>query len=186
MRGQPVAVGIVDRSASFDDIMHEAQMMGRVRPHANVMTLKAVLLLPSKVGLVMDLAHSSLARAIWGLSTPGRGGGRPLAWPTQALPLMIGIAKGVAHLHASHVVHRDLKPANILLTREGTPKVADFGFSKAKPPSSVLHTLSGTPMYTAPEVLRGEYTAAADVWSVAMVLQQSIARLARSRKWRSR
>lgn len=47
--------------------------------------------------------------------------------------IMLGIARGIAYLHEEvepHVVHRDIKSSNILLDRDLTPKVADFGLSK--------------------------------------------------------
>ena len=50
------------------------------------------------------------------------------------LPLQLGIvmgaASGVSHLHAQGIVHRDLAARNVLLDREMTPKVADFGLSR--------------------------------------------------------
>src|SRR5205814_3771787 len=44
--------------------------------------------------------------------------------------IAVGVASGLAHLHARGLVHRDLKPANVLFDEEGRPKLADFGLAR--------------------------------------------------------
>jgi len=74
--------------------------------------------------------------------------------PRQAAQLLQTIARAVQFFHDRGIVHRDLKPANILLTAEGTPKVADFGLARFIEENNLL-TLSGdvvgTPSHMAPE-----------------------------------
>jgi serine/threonine-protein kinase CHEK2 len=72
-------------------------------------------------------------------------------------------------------VHRDIKPENILLIdRDLTVKLADFGLAKIIGEESFTTTLCGTPSYVAPEILeqgnRRRYTRAVDVWSLGVVL----------------
>lgn len=43
--------------------------------------------------------------------------------------LLVGVARGMAHVHAAGYLHRDLKPENVLVARDGTPKIADFGLA---------------------------------------------------------
>jgi serine/threonine protein kinase len=51
--------------------------------------------------------------------------------PEQARPLIKGMAEGLAYAHRKGIVHSDFKPANVFITRDGTPKVLDFGIARA-------------------------------------------------------
>jgi tRNA A-37 threonylcarbamoyl transferase component Bud32 len=87
-----------------------------------------------------------------------------------------GLADALAHVHAAGVVHRDVKPANILLTTEGTAKLADFGIALAE---GTRHTatgaLVGTAGFLAPEQIRGsQATAASDVHALGLVLLECL------------
>ena len=78
---------------------------------------------------------------------------------------------GLEYLHRNGIAHRDIKGANVLLSTDGTIKVADFGASKRMSnTSSLVGGIKGTPVFMAPEVIqnRGETMLwkKADVWSV--------------------
>lgn len=74
---------------------------------------------------------------------------------------------GLEYLHSQGRIHRDVKAGNILLTENGTVKLADFGSaSMASPANSFV----GTPYWMAPEVIlamdEGQYDGKVDVWSL--------------------
>jgi len=83
--------------------------------------------------------------------------GRP--WQ-ELVPLLGGVAAGVGALHAAGLVHRDLKPANVLLTDDGTPKLADLGIAAAI--GSRENAGGGSPFSASPQQLSGAEAAVAD------------------------
>lgn len=115
------------------------------------------------------------------------------------------LASALKFLRDRNLIHRDIKPQNLLLCpapvayREGKAniipykgsdnsydpttgletmpmlKIADFGFARSLPATSLAETLCGSPLYMAPEILRYEkYDAKADLWSVGTVLYEMV------------
>jgi hypothetical protein len=99
-------------------------------------------------------------------------------WPfLEAGRLVCTVAEAVHVAHKRGILHRDLKPANVLLTRDGTPKVGDFGLARQLDlpvPDSPAREMSGTPSYMAPEQARGEkgIGPVADVYSLGAILYE--------------
>lgn len=82
-------------------------------------------------------------------------------------------ASGLAAAHEAAVVHRDIKPDNILIRRDGTAKVADFGIARLVEEISrtMTGTVMGSPLYMAPEQIEGKTpTGALDVFALGSVL----------------
>jgi serine/threonine protein kinase len=88
------------------------------------------------------------------------------------------IASGLTAAHTAGVVHRDLKPANVMLTRDGTVKVLDFGMgSIVDDPDQTRLTSTGvslgTARYMAPEQFRAERVSApADLYALGCILYE--------------
>jgi serine/threonine protein kinase len=97
----------------------------------------------------------------------------------EALPIIAGMADGLAYAHRRGIVHADFKPANVFLTRDGVPKILDFGIARAvqvvegvRPESPDEDSVfSGfTITYAAPEVLEEkEPHTADDVFALGLV-----------------
>ncbi|KAF8069424.1 GRIK2 [Scenedesmus sp. PABB004] len=79
---------------------------------------------------------------------------------------------GLEYLHFHKVVHGDIKPENLLVSSNGELKISDFGCSRMADGKSSHTRLSGTPAFTAPELVSGNAADpfAADVWALGAVL----------------
>ncbi|HYC34087.1 MAG TPA: protein kinase [Gemmatimonadales bacterium] len=91
--------------------------------------------------------------------------------------LFLDVLDAVAHAHANLIVHRDLKPSNILVTRDGTVKLLDFGIAKLLEGTEESVALTGTglreltPEFAAPEqVDGGPVTTGTDVYALGVLL----------------
>lgn len=139
-------------------LWREAQAMAQLT-HPNVVAVHDVGVDEGQVYLVMELVESSTLRD-WLHAT------RP-SWPA-IVEMLVRAGHGLAAAHARGIVHRDFKPENVLVTADGTVKVADFGLANVEPRMAqgrtsvelissltATGTLLGTPLYMAPELLQG-------------------------------
>mmetsp|Transcript_7032 Transcript_7032/g.9158 ORF Transcript_7032/g.9158 Transcript_7032/m.9158 type:complete len:803 (+) Transcript_7032:90-2498(+) len=87
----------------------------------------------------------------------------------KAIFYSAGIMEGLSYMHRLGFVYRDLKPQNVLISNEGYPVIADFGF--AKHVTNKTFTFCGTPLYLAPEIIlnRG-HNWGADHWSLGVLV----------------
>ncbi|VVA91561.1 unnamed protein product [Arabis nemorensis] len=105
--------------------------------------------------------------------------GMQFDWSTRA-NICVGVAKGLAFLHEEvrpHVIHRDIKASNILLDKDLSPKISDFGLARLMP-ANMTHVstrVAGTIGYLAPEyAVRGQLTRKADIYSFGVLLMEIV------------
>jgi serine/threonine protein kinase len=162
---------------AFKALVVEARVASLLR-HVNVVAIHSVEMQSDVPFLVMEFVEgvnlAQLARSLVGIDMP---------IPRSALvEIGIGICDALDHAwsalrpngHALRIVHRDLKPSNVILSRDGTVKVADFGMAKLLSDLSTSQTgqQRGTPAYMAPEFLDGrkDYAPTSDLWAVGVTL----------------
>lgn len=92
---------------------------------------------------------------------------------TEALRIVLEVARALEGLRAAGLVHRDLKPGNIMISRDGAVKLIDLGFAgRGMEGSAGAGSTLGTPAYLAPEQARGELDldGRADIYSLGATL----------------
>ena len=98
--------------------------------------------------------------------------------PEIAAQIIIRVLAALQHAHQNGVVHRDIKPQNILIDKEGTVKVADFGIARMANAQTVSQTdesVMGSVYYFSPEQARGAAVdARSDIYSVGVVFYEML------------
>ncbi|TSC56105.1 MAG: WD40 repeat-containing protein [Parcubacteria group bacterium Gr01-1014_18] len=97
----------------------------------------------------------------------------------QRVHWIVGVLDALHYAHINGVIHRDIKPANIMLTKQGVPKLMDFGLAKdekAKQRLTAAGYIMGTPLYMSPEQVSNSsgVDCRADIYSVGATLYELI------------
>ena len=150
--------------------LREARLAGRLR-HANIVSALDCGNADGRFFMVMEFVEGEpLDRVL------KRRGALPEA---EALDLARGMAEALQHAWYHKVIHRDLKPQNVLLTKDGIPKVCDFGLCRDVrdlPHLTSLGLIHCTPEYSSPEQARGEkdIDVRADLYSLGITLYEML------------
>ncbi|XP_020242564.1 putative serine/threonine-protein kinase isoform X2 [Asparagus officinalis] len=121
------------------------------------------------------IENNSLAQTLLGANRSNI----QFSWKTRT-NISIGIARGLAFLHEEvrpPIIHRDIKASNILLDRDLTPKISDFGLARLLPPNAthVSTRVAGSRGYLAPEyALHGQVTCKSDIYSFGVLLLEIV------------
>ncbi len=101
---------------------------------------------------------------------------KPIKWQ-KACEIAIQIANALSAAHENGIIHRDIKPHNILITKDSTVKVADFGIARAVSSDTVVAGGSalGSVHYISPEQARGGFVDnSSDLYSLGVVLYEML------------
>ncbi|KAJ9679767.1 hypothetical protein PVL29_021624 [Vitis rotundifolia] len=179
--GHLVAVKMLANSkANGQDFINEVATIGRIH-HFNVVQLIGFCVEGSKQALVYDfMPNGSLDKYIF----PEKEEYISLSFE-KMYQISLGVAHGIEYLHRGcdmQILHFDIKPHNILLDKNFTPKVSDFGLAKSYPADHSIASLTGargTRGYMAPELFYkniGGVSYKADVYSFGMLLMEMAVR----------
>ncbi|MGA8848490.1 MAG: protein kinase [Dehalococcoidia bacterium] len=175
---------VLDRDVAFalikteklDDVTRlrvsrEAQVMGRLGDHPNIMTIhdmgdekgQPYIVLPLMPGGdVEDLIEKAPERRL------------PIE---QAVGIAKAVCRGLEFAHSKGITHRDIKPSNVWLSADGTTKIGDFGLAVAVDLSRLTQPgmMVGTVTYMPPEqAMGGKVTAKADLYSLGAMLYEMV------------
>ncbi|CAN6469022.1 unnamed protein product [Victoria cruziana] len=172
--GSDVAVKVFAKQEYSEEIIEsfrqEVLLMKRLR-HPNVLLFMGAVTSPERLCIVTEfLPRGSLFRLLQKTNAK-------LDW-RRRVHMAIDIARGMNYLHhrSPPIVHRDLKSSNLLVDRNWTVKVGDFGLSRLKH-ETYLSTMTGkgTPQWMAPETLRNEPSdEKSDVYSYGVILWELV------------
>ncbi|XBI61619.1 hypothetical protein VPH35_042386 [Triticum aestivum] len=176
--GRLVAVKFLhDCKGNGDEFVNEVMSIGRTS-HVNVVSLFGFCLEGSKRALIYEyMPNGSLDQYIYSEHPK-----EILGWE-RLYAIAIGIARGLEYLHHScntRIVHFDIKPQNILLDKDFSPKIADFGLAKlchTKESNLSMTGARGTIGFIAPEVHSrtfGVVSTKSDVYSYGMMLLEMV------------
>lgn len=92
-----------------------------------------------------------------------------------AIDFIIQICSGIEVAHEHHTIHRDIKPQNIIVSKNGTLKVTDFGIAKAATSNTIASSAMGSVHYISPEQARGGYSdERSDIYSLGVTLYEML------------
>ena len=168
---RPVAVKILK-----SDLAEDADFRRRFRDESQAV---AMLSHPNIVS-VYDVSHGEIEYIVMELIDgitlkqymERRG---QLNW-REALHFITQIMKGISHAHSRGIIHRDIKPQNIMVLRDGSVKVADFGIAcLSNSAQTMTQQALGSVHYISPEQAKGERTdVRSDIYSAGVVLYEML------------
>lgn len=147
-------------SEKWQDIVKEVKFL-KLCNHKNTISYKGCHLKDHTAWLVMEYCVGSASDILEVHKKPLR--------EVEIAAICQDALEGLRYLHRNGRIHRDVKAGNVLLTEDGTVKLADFGSAALAAPAN---SFVGTPYWMAPEVIlamdEGQYDGKVDVWSLGI------------------
>ncbi|ETM41878.1 TKL protein kinase [Phytophthora nicotianae] len=173
-KGRDVAVKVLIRQNLSADVVREFETEVKIMSflhHPNICMLLGACLAPANRALVIELVEQG---SLWAILRTRR---RQLTDEMRAR-FVLDTARGMSYLHQFElpILHRDMKSPNLLVERDYSIKISDFGLSRVKAQIQTMTGNCGTVQWMAPEVLGNrKYTEKADVFSFGVVVWEIFA-----------
>jgi tetratricopeptide (TPR) repeat protein len=152
-------------------ITREAQAMGKLSDHPNIMTIHDI---GEEKGQPYIVIPNMPGGDVEGLIEKAPEHRLSIE---QAVSIAKAVCRGLEYAHGKGIIHRDIKPGNVWLSADGTAKVGDFGLALAIDLSRLTHEgmMVGTYYYMPPEqAMGGEITPKADLYSLGAMLYEMV------------
>lgn len=155
-------------NADFRRRFHDESQAVAQLSHANIVSVYDVSTNPDREYIVMELIDGITLKQY--MERRGR-----MDW-RESLHFITQIMRGLSHAHSRGIIHRDIKPQNIMVLRDGSVKVADFGIAcLANQGQTLTQEALGSVHYISPEQARGErIDARSDIYSAGVVLYEML------------
>ena len=155
-------------NADFRRRFHDESQAVAQLSHANIVSVYDVSTNPDREYIVMELIDGITLKQY--MERRGR-----MDW-RESLHFITQIMRGLSHAHSRGIIHRDIKPQNIMVLRDGSVKVADFGIAcLANQGQTLTQEALGSVHYISPEQARGDRTdARSDIYSAGVVLYEML------------
>ena len=155
---------------SYSRFMREAQTVGKLN-HRNIVSIHDIGKEDEKHFLVLEFVDGMSLRELLGTYPEGKCDIQTI------LRIGIEVCGALQYAHSQGILHRDIKPENVMLTREDTAKLMDFGLAKmlGQPGLTRDGIIVGTVAYVAPEIALGRGAdARSDLYSLGAVLYEAV------------
>ena len=155
-------------NADFRRRFHDESQAVAQLSHANIVSVYDVSTNPDREYIVMELIDGITLKQY--MERRGR-----MDW-RESLHFITQIMRGLSHAHSRGIIHRDIKPQNIMILRDGSVKVADFGIAcLANQGQTLTQEALGSVHYISPEQARGDrIDARSDIYSAGVVLYEML------------
>ena len=155
-------------NADFRHRFHDESQAVAQLSHANIVSVYDVSTNPDREYIVMELIDGITLKQY--MERRGR-----MDW-RESLHFITQIMRGLSHAHSRGIIHRDIKPQNIMVLRDGSVKVADFGIAcLANQGQTLTQEALGSVHYISPEQARGDrIDARSDIYSAGVVLYEML------------